>query len=278
MSPTLGAWIDSPRKEVLTPSWWGRFRDHGLSSGAIMVEGAGQGLDYRWDMHDLAHAGVLARQADVELVLTYWLEPSRKYLAEFERTASALLKLSGAAAIDLDQELNWLTSKLEGFSTLDEAAVEAMRVIRGFTHSLDVRIDLTTFPFHAENSARAVLAPKVDRVYPQAYSVVHRKDGTGAPLVVPWGDRLAPGVLQHVAIERAKQIPGANQPGGPEVCCGLALYDQGFAGHGPMESMKVALDTVASYGVKDVRVWSTKWIWGPSANAYAAKFLMSLKG
>lgn len=275
MNPTYSVWVDQAPSVVLDPHYWAKLRAHNLTGAAIMVETSSSGLDAKWSVEQLAHAGVLARAADVELVLTYWLEPSKAYLKEFERTVPGILSTTGAQ-LDLDQEGNFVKSKLEGFATLEEAAVEAIAMIRGFTRTLDVRIDFSTFPFHAENSARAVLAPKCDRLYPQAYSVVHRKDGTGKEFVVEWGDRLAPGTMQHITMERAKQVPGAGTPQGPDLCIGLALYDQGFPGHGWKESLEVALSAALVYKPKDVRFWSSKWIFGPRANPAVPAFLKSL--
>jgi hypothetical protein len=268
----LGAWVDSRKEDVLQPFWWSRFREYGFSTASIMVETTRAGLDEKWKDHELAQAGILARAADVELVLCFWPEPDTEYLAELERRAPALCDLSGAAAVDLDAEGNWVRSKLKGFVNLEAAAVALEGLVRRWARTRDIRLELSTYPFHSENSYKAVLAPRVDRIYPQAYSVAKRKDGTGIEAAVPWDDRFGPGQMQHLTLERAKQVPGVGMPAGPVVCIGLAAYDQRFAGHSPEEAMEVAYETAKGYNPLEVRYWSTKHIWGPAANPYAAEF------
>lgn len=272
----LGVWVDSPPKEVLLPSWWSQIRSDGFSVASIMVESSSSGLDQKWTDDQLAHAGILARSADVELVLCFWPEPSQEYLAEFERRVPLLCDLAGAAAVDLDTEGNWMRSKLQGFLTLDEAGVALNGLLRRWARRRDVRLDLSTYPFHAENGPKAVLAPRADRIYPQSYSVAKRKDGTGIEVTVPWDDRFGPGQMQHLTLERSRQVPGAGMPAGPMLCVGLAAYDQRFDGHAPHEALQKAWDTAVSYRPIEVRIWSSKHLWGPKANPYAAAFFRNV--
>ena len=163
-----GAWVDSPPFEVLKVAWWQEFKGLGFSTAAIMVETFRDGLDERWEDDQIAHAGVLARQHDIELVLTFMPEPRRDYLVEYERRAPVLCELSVAAGLDSDLEGNWLPRLVEGFRDLTEAGVELVRIQRTFSRKLDIRLEADTFPFHGENSAQARVAPYVDRVYPQS--------------------------------------------------------------------------------------------------------------
>ncbi len=65
-------------------------------------------------------------------------------------------------------------------------------------------LELTTFTYHAENSKNAKLAPQMDRLLPQAYSVRHRNNET-----IDWGDSLGPGRHQTLAISRARAAANA---------------------------------------------------------------------
>ena len=272
----FGAWVDSPPSEVLVPSWWAAYRELGFSSAAIMVESHDEGLDLRWSDDQLAHAGVLARSADVELALTYWPEPNKAWLEAWERHAPAIAATCGATAVDADAEGNWSAKRLEGFADLGEAAVELNRIFRGWARTLDVRLDFTTYTYHNENGPRARLAPLADRVYGQAYAVRHRKDGTGQPFLVDWDDALGPSLMPKVTLERSLLVPGVGSPSGPLLCCGLAAYDQTWPDHTPVEAMKTALDSALTFDPFEIRWWSTKHILGPRANGYAAAFFRSL--
>lgn len=275
--PLHGAWVDSPPSEVLKPAWWAEYRALGFQTAALMIESFKDGLDERWTDHEIAHAGVLARSADVELVLTFVPEPKRKYLTEFERRAPALCTLAGAAGLDMDVEGNWLVREVEGFENLPEAGVELVKIVRRFSRKLDVRLEGSTFTFHGENGPRAALAPLLDRWLPQAYAVRHRKDGTGQEILVPWEDRLGPAQMPHTTLDRALLIPGVKESH-PRLGCGLAAYDQTWPGHDPEEAMQVAYDAAKAYLPVEIRWWSTKWILGPRANPYAARFLRRLNG
>ena len=277
MTTTFGAWIDSPPVEVLKPSWWAQFRELGFSTGAIMVETFREGLDERWKDDQIAHAGVLARMADVELVLTFCPEPKVSYLNEFERRAPALCEMSGAAALDSDAEGNFLKSKLEGYPSLEAAATDYVSIIRKFSRTLDIRLELDTYPFHQENSANAKLAPLCDRIYAQAYSVRKREDGTGQEILVDWDDRFGPELMAKITLDRTLQIPGVKDRTGPQLCVGAAAYDQsGWPGKTAHEAMKTALDAMLIYKPIEVRYWSTRHIFGPRANSYAVPFFRSL--
>ena len=60
------------------------------------------------------------------------------------------------------------------------------------------------FTYHTENLKNAVLAPLMDRLLPQAYSVRHRSNKT-----IGWNDSLGPGKHQSLAIARARQAAAA---------------------------------------------------------------------
>lgn len=273
MSAVLhGAWIDSRPEDVLKPSWWAAFRELGFSTAAIMVESFHDGLDLRWTDDQLAHAGVLARSADVELVLTFCLEPRRGYLAEFERRAPALCEMSGAAAIDSDVESQWMPRQVEGFEDLDHATEEAVKILRGFSSRLDIRLEGDTFAMHSENGPGSRLLKLMDRVLPQAYSVRNRKDGTGSPYLVEWEDRFGPKLMPKITLDRTLQIPGV-RTGHPKLCIGLAAYDQKWPGHSEVEAMRTAYDAALTYKPTEIRWWSSRWIF---SNDYAKAFFKSL--
>ena len=272
----LGAWVDSPPREVLQPAWWAEFRELGFTTAAVMVETSASGLDEKWSDDQLAHAGVLSRGADVELALTYWLEPSQRYLDELERLLPATLAMTGAAALDIDGESNLTKARLQGFRTLEEASVAVGGMLRRTVKTVDVRVDFSTYTFHEENGPRARFAPLCDRLYAQAYAVRKRKDGTRQEFLVEWDDRLGPHLMPKTTLDRSLQVPGVGTPQGPQLCVGLAAYDQRWPDHTPQEAMQTALDSALAYKPLEARFWSTRHIFGPRANEYAAAFFRSL--
>ena len=113
---------------------------------------------------------------------------------------------------------------------MDEAARALVDTLREIAAPSSARLELTTYPFHKENGEQAKVAPHMDRVFPQAYSVANRQDKA-----VTWDEREGPGKLQRFSAARAAGIARvhANKP---ELGMGLPAYDQNFEGHTPIRS------------------------------------------
>lgn len=269
--PSLGVWIDDPAKDVKTAKYWNTVQDHGFTTAAIMLETSGAGFDPKYDIKTLETIKKLALQRDIEIVLTIWPDPSKKYMEEFEQKIGDYLSASGAAGLEFDCESNWLKNNVVGYNTLDEAGDDFVKLFTRVSEKHDVRTELTTYPYHAENSRTADVAPHCNRLLPQAYSVRSRGEGS-----VEWDDRLGPGNMQKLTIDRALQVSGVGSFSGPLVCCGLAAYDQVWPGKLGEDAMMAAYQAAVAYNPLEIRFWSSKWIFGIKSNGYASKFIMRI--
>ncbi len=271
----LGIWVDDPVKDVLTPAFWDKLVAHRFTTAAIMLEGMGDGFDPSYRVETLERIRKLALDRNVETVLTVWPEPTATYLKEFEQKIGPLLKAAGASGLEFDCEGNWLPIKVKGFANLDKAGDELVAAVQRVAAANDVRTELTTYPYHTENSRTADVAPHADRLLPQGYSVRNRSSG-GKPLAVEWGDAYGPGNMQRITLERAKLVPGVGTTAGPLISCGLAAYDQVWPGRDGVAAMRAAYDMAAKYEPVEIRFWSSKWVFGKFCNGYASRFLKSL--
>ena len=268
MTTRKGLWIDDPSSLVLTAHYWDEFKRHEFTTAAIMLEGVGNGFNPAYTVADLTAIRGLAFSRDCELVLTVWPEPSKHYLDQLEAEIPQFIAASGCVALEFDGEGNWTPGKVSGFASLHQASDYLGAIMDRLRKKHDIRIEFTTFAAHVENSAHADLATHADRLLPQAYSVADRATGP-----VSWDDRLGPGHMQQFTLDLAKQVHGVHK-----LCCGLAAYDQTFAGHTPAQAMQKAWDMAVSYGVADVRFWSSKHVFGIQKNVYSSAFILSLKG
>lgn len=269
----VGAWVDDAFDSIDT-AYATRFRAAGLVQAALMAnrmnaQRSAPGWELRGKPATIARAAAHLRDAGVEVSLTCWPRPDREQLAELERAMGPLLDACSAMAVEVDCEANWTPKHLHGFRTMAEASAELVATLRRLADG-HRRVELTTYPFHAENTAGALVAPHVDLLLPQAYSVSERAGAS-----VPWGSSLGPGAMQRTTLERTAKT-GA--PATALVGCGLAAYEQRFAGHAPEDAMRVALDTARSLGITTVRYWSSKWIVGALAKRqpWAERFVRSI--
>lgn len=270
-TPRHGIWIDDPVRDVLKDEFWDKMVAHRLSTGAIMLEGLGDGFNPSYGVETLQKIKALALPRDIEIILTTWPEPSQKYMKDFEGKIEPLLFAAGAAGLEFDLEGNWLPGKVLGYPSLDKAGDAFVAMFQRVSARLDVRTECTTYPFHTENTKTADVAPHCDRLLPQAYSVSER---AGKP--VAWDSGYGPGKMQVLTMDRAKTVRGVGTTSGPLLSCGLAAYEQRFAGHAPDEAMRVAYDAACAYEPVEVRWWSSKHVFGIMANPYASRFLKSL--
>ncbi len=263
----LGMWIDGPAGDIKKVKLWDDLKKHGIQTAAIMMEGTALGFDAKFTVAEMKKIGDMARERDIELVLTLWPDAKKAYLDEIEAELPAYIEASGCAGIEVDLEGNWKQKQVVGFPNLDKAGDRLVEILQAFRTKYDVRIEVTTFPGHAENTNRADVGNHADRLLPQAYSVVNRDVG-----VIPWeGSRYSPGAMQKYTLDLAKTV------GAKKISCGIAAYDQSFPGHKGEEAMQVAYDAAVAYGVEEVRLWSSKWVLGVKKNGYASRWLLGLK-
>lgn len=274
--PPLGLWIDDAPTTVLGPGYLDELRDLGIRTAAIMCSAPGSGWRPTWTADQIARVCGALIARDIEVVLTTWPSPRRAVIDECCGWLEAVVPW-GAAALEVDLEGQWKPVEMRGFDGLGEAAAYLVAKLRSITSGRDMRLELTTHPWHSESSPRALVAPHVDRLLEQAYSI-HRRPGGQ---VVEWGDaRLGPGTHQRFALDDALGVPGVKE-GRPRLAAGLAAWSQVWPGHEPHEALDAALGAALgaalAYPLAEVRLWSSKWVLGAQANGYAAAWLRSLQ-
>lgn len=266
----VGVWIDDPPSRVLSASFADGLKEMGVSSAAVMVNASNTRSGdppwrVLWTADQLAQAAGLFKQRGVELILTAWPRPSQDQVEEVSKALKELLDAAGVSVLELDAEGNWNERFLDGFPSMQEAGRTLAGKLRDALPP-GGRLELTTYPFHAEFSPSATLSPHMDVVLPQAYSVFKADDPS-----THWGDQLGPGNMQRLAIGRARSISGV------QVACGLAAYFQDrYPGHSAQQSMSRALQAVSAEGVSEIRYWSSKWAIGHRKNDYAGAFLSDI--
>lgn len=268
----LGVWVDDSIKSVQGSKFWDDLKEHGFETAAIMLESVKGGFDPKYDTKTLETIRSHALSRDIEVVITVWPEPSKAYVEELERKIGPMLEASGAAGIEFDCEGNWLKGGVRGYASLEAASRDFVESSGRISARYDVRTELTTYPYHAENSKSARVAPFCNRILPQAYSVRKRSSGD-----VDWDSRFGPGAMQRLTLDRALQVPGVGQNSGPLVSCALAAYDQTWPDRDPGEAMRVAYEAALTYNPIEIRFWSSKWIFGARSNGYASSFIRGLK-
>lgn len=204
----VGAWIDDPVHDVKKPE----FADHlvrmHIQRAALMINRSNTRADQvpwalRWKREDLAQVAALFSSRGIECVATAWPRPSKKQIDAMCADMAWILPLIGSTTFEVDTESNWTEQFLEGFRSMEEAAEYLAMKMRELVGE-DGDLELTTFTYHTENSDRAVLAPLMNRLLPQAYAVRHRRNAT-----VGWNDSLGPGKHQTLAVNRARQAASA---------------------------------------------------------------------
>jgi hypothetical protein len=258
--PRIGVWVDDTPDVALCEVYFDKLESLGFSTLAIMVHRTTAGRDEdwqpRWTAAQLEQLRALAEPRKISLVLTTWPLPNRELLAVFARELPPLLAAAGAVALEVDTEGNWLPPRLDGYADMDEAARALVDTLRAVAGPSGAQLQLTTYPFHPENGPQAKVAPHMDRVFPQAYSVAKRRKKP-----VGWDEREGPGHLQKFSAARAREIASVAQ-GRTKLGMGLAAYNQQFVGHTPVEALTLAYDSAISLGAAEVRYWSSKWIFG----------------
>jgi len=200
----VGAWIDDPVHDAKKAAFADHLKRMHITRAALMINKSNTRQSdvpwsLRWKREDLEEVASLYRARGISCLATCWPRPSRSQIDTMLADMTWVLPLIGARAFEVDTEGNWTTKFLDGFSNMKQAAeylYAGMRAVAG----PEAELELTTYTYHTENSKTAVLAPLMDRLLPQAYSVRHRSRGT-----VDWTGSLGPGKHQTLAVNRARQ-------------------------------------------------------------------------
>lgn len=265
----LGTWVDDAVTSI-TDDYAAKYRALGLTEAALMVNSmnaprSSPGWKLRAKQAAFATAADALRGAGVDVILTCWPRPDRAQLVQLERDMTVLVDVCNPVAVEVDCEGNWDAKLLTGFKSMAEAAAELVAVLRRVARGR--RVELDTYPYHRENSSEALVAPHVDLLLPQAYSVNER---SGAAVL--WDSELGPGRMQALALARARTT-GA--PATALTAIGLAAYEQRWPGHSPEEAMTTALTAARDLGVTRARWWSSKWIVGAQSSSWARKAIQA---
>ena len=200
----VGAWIDDPVSAAKKPAFAERLAERHITRAALMINKSNTRTSdvpwaLRWGRDDLQAVADLYREHGIECAATCWPRPSKSQIDAMCEDMEWILPLIGSHIFEVDTEGNWKSSFLDGFRSMTDASdylASRMRELVGD----DGELELTTYTYHTENSSKAVLAPLMDRLLPQAYSVRHRSNET-----VEWDDSLGPGRHQTLAVNRARQ-------------------------------------------------------------------------
>lgn len=249
----VGAWIDCPLTSIDT-EYVRRMRACNITTAAIMTNRMNAVRSAEpWRL--LAPETTIVRAANVfraggmDVVLTCWPRPSKSQIALLAASMTGLMRDTRAVALEVDLEANWHPRYLDGFKSMKAAAAHLVDTLREVANG--ARVEVTTFPGHAEARPGALVSAHVDALIPQAYSVRNRSHGK-----IAWDDELGPGRIQRMSYANAIAT------GCPHVAMGLAAYDQAWPGHTIGEAMGVAIETTRALGCREIRYWSSKHIVG----------------
>lgn len=210
----IGAWIDDPISVLKKPVYTSRLASMGINAGALMINRSNTRKSdapwvLRWrNLDDLKRVADNFETRGIERIATTWPRPSKAMIDRMCEDMTRIMALIGAVAFEVDTEGNWKPKHLAGFRTMSEAAhylAAAMRraIVDAGLEAV-ARTELTTYTYHTENSAKAVLAPLLDFLLPQGYAVRHREHD-----VIEWDDSLGPRRHPKLAIARARLAAAA---------------------------------------------------------------------
>lgn len=230
----------------------------GVSGVTIMLDEADGTINF--NQNDLVEFASTLRVNGIAFGLDIWSRPTRQFVAERLPWVFALANGAGAQFIEFDTEGEWTSSRLRGYTSLDEAASGVAQAMR----RSPVPWGITTFRERLVTTALS-LGRYGNFIVPQAYSRVGNDDRIGA----------FPGSYQIKVYDQTRRAYG-----GMPVVMGLAAFDQEFPGMDPASAMIVAARASFDLGVNEVCFWSWKWIGGVDGtprNQYAFDALARLR-
>ena len=204
----IGAWVDDPVRTAKSEAFVEALLARQVRHAALMINRSNTRANdvpwaLRWTPEDLREIAALYARYGVDIIATCWPRPSKAQIDAMLIDMAWILPTLNSQTFEVDTESNWSSKFLAGFTSMRQAAEylrDGMRALVG----ADGTLELTTFTYHVENSKDAVLAPLMDRLLPQAYSVRHRGNDT-----VDFDGPLGPGRHQELAIGRARQAAAA---------------------------------------------------------------------
>ena len=221
----------------------------GISSVSIMLtdpDGSSNFTDHELDSFTAA-----LRANGITFGLDVWSHPSRRFVASLPELSFVARGL-GAQFIEFDTEANWESSRLEGYSSLDEAADGVAGMLSGSRVPWGITTNMGRL-----SSTALTLGRHGRFVVPQAYSTA----GTDDPMGV------FPGSYQTRSYNKTRTLYG-DMP----IVMGLAAFDQELPGWNPTSAMLAAARASFGLDTDGVRFWSWKWIGGSDGtprNRYA---------
>jgi hypothetical protein len=264
-------WAPEGPRKILSERYFAGLDALGVTGLAVMVDTAKRGWDPYWKPGQLEKLAKLASTGrDVEVILTTWSDPAREYLAKMVEGIRPMIEACGAVAWEVDVEFNWKPSRVQGLKNLDLAGDALVDFLHQVRDEYGVRLELTTFTAHTENGRAADVAPHVDLLMVQAYSIRTRPGGQK----IPWNHSYGPGHMQRLTLDRTLLVPGVAS-GKVRVGVGLAAWDQKWPGATVGAAMRTASTALRDYDVERVRYWSAPWV--VSKKNAAAAFLRELK-
>lgn len=272
-----GVWVDDSHRIQQEP-YMDRMLELGLNVAALMLDTTQRAWDPVYTDKEIETVAKLAELRDIELVLTVWPFPDRSVIDKLAADVQRILTIAPEVirAVEGDAEFNWRPNQVKGFNDLDQAGDYYVNKLTEACEPTKARRELTTFTSHTENGRAADVAPHMDVIFGQAYSVRHRKKRDGSEWLIPWSHLYGPGGMQRHTLERSLQVPGV--PERVALGCGLPAYDQSWPGRDPKEAMRVAYNAAIRHRVVEVRWWSFKWLIGHLSDRtpYAAEFLKEI--
>lgn len=292
-SINLGLWIDDPAKMVCTKKYVNKLKQLHIDHVAVMIDDSPRRWKPTWKVSDLARLNKLLGDANIGLVLTGWPYPDAQVIDNMrEWFIENIPKIGPIEGIECDLEFNWKSGKrpkngqIPNMDKAGDYLLAALEEVRALT-GVETVLEMTTFGQHTENGATADVAPHVDRLMVQSYSVASRKrkDKRGRTYTwkVPWDHTYGPGNMQKFTLDRTMLVSGIDD-GHPEVGVGLAAWNQKWKGYKRDEAMDLALFTALEMGVTWIRYWSSKWVIGvmtkksPNACQEIFDYIRSIKG
>jgi hypothetical protein len=252
-------WAPEGPRKILTERYFAGLDALGISGIAVMVDTAKKGWDPYWTPRQLEKLAKFASTGRrLEIILTTWPDPVKRYLERMVAGIGPMIEACGADAWEVDTEFNWKASRVRGFGGpegLDHAGDALVDFLHQARSEYGVRLELTTFTAHTENGRAADVAPHVDLVMVQAYSIRTRPGGQK----VGWGHSYGPGHMQRLTLDRTMLVPGVAD-GKVRVGVGLAAWDQKWPGATVAAAMRTACAACRDYDVERVRYWSSPWV------------------
>lgn len=207
---------------------------------------------------ELAELGDAAREVGLEVEAAIWPRPRAAHLEALVEGLAPRVEALRPCRLQLDVEGNWRERHLDGFPSLEAAAVEVARRISEATGGIAQGV--TSYPLHGEFGTPSVAtfdAGLAAFEIPQAYSRLRKGDPQFAV-----GEVYGPRRMQGLAADRAATAGGASLE------LGLAAWDQQGLYETAEQAMIEAYDAARLTGARRVWLWSSKHV---VANGYARK-------